>query len=432
MTLKDKRAFYNHPQYGYIYRTGDYGVLHKEGYIEFLGRKDHQIKIRGFRIELGEIESCILRYDGVKNAIVTDLNDEGGRKYLCAYIVSGREINASDFKSYLSKYLPDYMVPSHFIRIESIPVTPNGKVDKNALPKPLECMDTGKEYVEAGNEIEKKLVALWQKELNTDRIGVNDNFFELGGNSVMLVRIYTKLQQMYPGKSRLRNFFANPAISKLARFIDNEQEKSRVPDVRYNISTLTLPPEYFHSSFSGYTGATLKFTVEGMMYERMTGSARNEQVYCQDIFMAIYAYLLSQISGKSDVTVHAMTEETGKVHPVTFQTEGVSDFSRLIKQASSHSQANSASCYEIGAGMEINADKDRYSIIPLFYDKTHKIESFDLLKVYDLIIEVSEEKGLFNVICKYDGKRLRSEKIKEFVQMYSKIVQIFVEQYGNG
>lgn len=131
---KTKNAFIIHEKYGRLYRTGDYGVLHNEGYIEFLGRKDSQVKIRGHRIELGEIENVLNQKDGVKNSIVADRTDNTGRKYLVAYVVQEGNLNKEELNEHLSKSLPEYMVPTFYVKVDQIPLSPNGKVDRKALP----------------------------------------------------------------------------------------------------------------------------------------------------------------------------------------------------------------------------------------------------------------------------------------------------------
>ena len=129
-----------------MYKTGDLGRWMSDGNIEFLGRIDNQVKIRGYRIELGEIESVILSYENISETVVTATPDKEGEKYLCGYIVSDIEINIGKIREYLLAKLPEYMVPQHFIQIEEIPLTLNGKVDIRELPEPDKNIDMGKEY----------------------------------------------------------------------------------------------------------------------------------------------------------------------------------------------------------------------------------------------------------------------------------------------
>ena len=193
---KTEAAFLEHPQLGRLYRTGDYGVYRREGWIEFTGRKDEQVKIRGHRIELGEIENCLIEHEDVRNAVVADYAD-GGRKYLCAYIVSSTEVKAEALREHLASELPDYMVPACFMQIEHIPLTPNGKVDRKALPEPQVLFGSTTEYVAPRDEVERRLVEVWEEVLEVEGIGVDDNFFDLGGDSSKAIRIFSMLSKEF-------------------------------------------------------------------------------------------------------------------------------------------------------------------------------------------------------------------------------------------
>jgi len=211
-----------------LYKTGDLARWLYDGNIEFLGRIDHQVKIRGFRVELGEIENQLLTHGKVKEAIVMVRKDNND-KYLCAYIVAKPgEINPiveSQLREYLSDRLPDYMVPSYFTQLDSIPLNPNGKVDRKALPEPE--MKTGENYIAPRNELEEKLVDLWSEILNVEKekISINDNFFHLGGHSlkvtILAARIHKELKVDVP----LSEIFKTSHIRGLAAFIKKAETK---------------------------------------------------------------------------------------------------------------------------------------------------------------------------------------------------------------
>ncbi len=177
-----------------MYKTGDLARWLPDGNIEFLGRIDHQVKIRGFRIELPEIENQLLEIVGVKDAIVLDKGDYES-KYLCAYYVSEKTYNVNELREELKKYLPDYMIPSYFIKLSEMPLTTNGKIDRKALLEPNTEINTGAVYEEPRNEIEKVLVKVWEQVLGVNRISINDNYFSLGGNSLIAIKIASILQE---------------------------------------------------------------------------------------------------------------------------------------------------------------------------------------------------------------------------------------------
>ncbi len=211
----------------YLYKTGDLARWLPEGNIEFIGRIDHQVKIRGFRIELGEIESQLLTHDEIKEVVVISKEDQqGSHRGLCAYFVSDSEISTAQLREYLSKNLPDYMVPSYFIRLDRIPLTPNGKVDRRALPEP--GFTAGENYVAPRDKIEKELVRIWSRVLSNDAlhasqlqesIGIDDNFFELGGHSLKAARLMSRIYSLLNVKVPLTEIFRAPSIRGLAGYI---------------------------------------------------------------------------------------------------------------------------------------------------------------------------------------------------------------------
>jgi amino acid adenylation domain-containing protein len=208
---------FNHNLGGRMYRTGDLGRMLVTGNMEFLGRADHQVKIRGFRVELGEIESILSQMDEIKEAVVDVVTDEQNNNQLAAYYVAKDNIDQTKTREYLQKYLPTYMIPSFFIRMEALPLTSNGKINRKALPIPsfLE-LDRLTEFVAPRNEIEEAIVEIWQEILGIDKIGVNDDFFELGGHSLAAIRLLTRVEKSFSVKIELKNLFIEPTISGLA------------------------------------------------------------------------------------------------------------------------------------------------------------------------------------------------------------------------
>lgn len=197
-----------------IYRTGDLARWLPGGNIEFLGRIDHQVKIRGFRIELGEIENQLLRHPAIQEAFVMDRKDHQGQAYLCAYIVSQEKLQVKELRDHLSKELPDYMIPSFFLFLEKMPLTPNGKVDRKALPEPDHRIGANTEYVAPRNEAEQILARVWKEVLGVEQVGIHDNFFELGGDSIKVAVLVTKLQNHF--KVSINQIYENQTIAQLA------------------------------------------------------------------------------------------------------------------------------------------------------------------------------------------------------------------------
>ncbi|MCR4943342.1 MAG: amino acid adenylation domain-containing protein, partial [Clostridium sp.] len=218
---KTKAAFKDTEKYGRIYKTGDFGVLRKEGYIEFLGRRDNQVKIRGYRIELGEIKNKILEYKDITNTAVIDREDENGRKYICAYIVSGSKIETKKLREYLIDKLPEYMIPNYFVQIDKIPLTDNGKVNRKAL---LEVNidieeESAREFVMPKSQVEQELCNIWSELLGIEKISTMDSFFEIGGNSLLMVQMITKIDKRLKVSVGFRELMEYRTIHNIAKFI---------------------------------------------------------------------------------------------------------------------------------------------------------------------------------------------------------------------
>ncbi|WP_338400464.1 amino acid adenylation domain-containing protein [Bacillus thuringiensis] len=206
-----------------MYKTGDLAKWLPDGNIEFLGRMDNQVKIRGFRIELGEIENRLLRHKDIKEAVVVVKENKNHEKEICAYVICEKEITQLNLKKYLKESLPEYMIPVHFMRLEKMPLTFNGKLDRKSLPEPIRDTTLNK-YEAARNEIEEKLVKIWSEVLGIEKVGINDNFFELGGHSLKITVVISKIHKELDRKVPLKELFKSPTIKELSEFIESTEE----------------------------------------------------------------------------------------------------------------------------------------------------------------------------------------------------------------
>jgi amino acid adenylation domain-containing protein len=213
------------PGRSYFYKTGDRARWLPDGNIEFLGRKDDQIKIRGYRIETGEIEKQLIKLKphNIDEAIVIAKENEAGEKFLCAYIITKEEFELSGLRNSLADELPEYMIPSFFIPIRDIPLTPNGKIDKKALPEPT--INTGIQYVEPQNQTQRQMQKLWQEVLGYEPIGINDNFFRIGGHSLKGIQLINEIHKEFNVKVPLAGIFTTPTIKELCLYIKEAGEE---------------------------------------------------------------------------------------------------------------------------------------------------------------------------------------------------------------
>ncbi|HEV2754810.1 MAG TPA: amino acid adenylation domain-containing protein, partial [Actinomycetota bacterium] len=204
-----------------LYRTGDRARYLADGNIEFLGRVDHQVKIRGFRIEPGEIEACLVVHEAVRDAVVVARSDAGDKR-LVAYVV-GDVATTSELRSHVSRSLPDYMVPAHFVVLDELPLTPNGKLDRAALLAPEGRPEVEAPYAPARTPAEEVLAAIWCEVLGLERVGVHDNFFELGGDSILSIQIVARANAAGLGLTP-RLLFQHQTVAALAAVAGQRSE----------------------------------------------------------------------------------------------------------------------------------------------------------------------------------------------------------------
>ncbi|MBG0832464.1 amino acid adenylation domain-containing protein [Planomonospora sp. ID67723] len=239
---------------GRLYRTGDLARWRHDGNLEFLGRIDHQVKLRGLRIELGEIETALRERPEVAEAVVVVREDTPGDKRLVAYLTAaGRDterdadedIDAAELRAALKRTLPDYMVPAAFVTLEALPLSPNGKLDRAALPAPRARREASAEPVEPTTGTEHMLAAIWAEVLGVERIGVHDDFFDAGGHSLLATQVVARIRKASDGSGRpvgVMDLFQNRTIAELAAFIDGgEGAADGPPPLLYELTPKGRP-----------------------------------------------------------------------------------------------------------------------------------------------------------------------------------------------
>jgi thioesterase domain-containing protein len=210
-----------------MYRTGDLGRWLADGNIEYLGRNDFQVKIRGFRIELGEIEARLAEHPGVREAVVIAREDTPGDKRLVAYYTEAaggsRGVDARALRHRLAATLPEYMVPTAYVMLESLPVTVNGKLDRKVLPAPSSEAYVSRDYEPPVGEKEAALAEIWAEFLKLERVGRRDSFFELGGHSLLAVRMVARVAASFGKRVALFAFIQTPTIEHLAHLLSGDE-----------------------------------------------------------------------------------------------------------------------------------------------------------------------------------------------------------------
>jgi len=229
-----KEKFVQNPFYPgkRMYRTGDLGRWEEDGNITYMGRKDHQVKIRGYRIELGEVEAALSKCESVKVALVIACKDEEGKQFLAAYVTGEDLLESSLLRMQLSAMLPEFMIPATIIVLQRFPLTPNGKIDRKALPDPLQLNGQDKTFAPPATPQEHALLEIWQDVLKKKTIGVLDNFFAIGGDSLKATRLVYQVYKRLHLDVTIKHVFDHPTIRTLASLLRNMEKKEYVPIIR--------------------------------------------------------------------------------------------------------------------------------------------------------------------------------------------------------
>jgi amino acid adenylation domain-containing protein len=211
-----------------IYKTGDLATYRPDGTVEFLGRLDNQVKVRGFRIELGEIETALAHHPAVRSAVVAVREESHGQQELAGYVVTDDGApSSSELRRFIADTLPDYMVPPTVTRLDAFPLTPNGKIDRKALPMPSRQREESAELVAPRTELERRLVEIWERVLDIRPIGIDDDFFELGVSSIVAAQLFAKIEHELGHNLPLGAVFRAPTIESLAALLEHPDNDSR-------------------------------------------------------------------------------------------------------------------------------------------------------------------------------------------------------------
>ena len=215
-----------------LYKTGDLARYRSNGRLEIIGRLDHQVKIRGYRIELGEIETALTRHASVGQCVVVSRENASGEAALVAVMTASNpaqpNLDAGSLRQHLQSWLPDYMIPSDFVIVEQLPLSPNGKVDRSKLPlSEVQRLEDSNQYVPPRNPLETQLCEVWENLLSTNPIGVHDDFFLLGGHSLLAVRLVAQLERFLERSITVATIFKHPTVAELADCIRSEKETTQ-------------------------------------------------------------------------------------------------------------------------------------------------------------------------------------------------------------
>lgn len=292
---KTEAVFVDNPYkdlgYNKLYKTGDLARYLPNGNIVFLGRMDFQVKIRGFRIELGEIEARMLKHAEIKEAVVVSKESSNHSKYLCAYYVSKRDLEPNALKKFLSIELPEYMIPSCFMKLSELPLTNSGKINREALPDCDINLYTSTEYVAPTTKAEEILSAIWSEVLGMEKVGVNNNYFDLGGDSIKAIQISARLRK-HGLKMEVRELFSNPTIGELAKCLKDIKRTINQEAVVGEIKLSPIQKRFFDNKYTelNYNNQAVMLYNKNGFDEDCVRQAFEGIVTHHDILRAVYRF----------------------------------------------------------------------------------------------------------------------------------------------
>ncbi|WP_239615326.1 non-ribosomal peptide synthetase [Cohnella mopanensis] len=402
-----------------LYRSGDLVRMSADGELEYMGRIDHQVKVRGFRIELGEIEHGLQQHPHIREAVVLAKEDADGEKALWGYVAVNEELPIAELRKHLSATLPDYMIPSFYVQMDTLPLTANGKIDRNALMRFEADRRTNSSNAAPRNELERKISEIWQDVLALDSVGAHDNFFDVGGHSLLLLRLHSRLEQHYPGIVKVTDLFTYPTIHVLAAFIEAETASaSAIRTMRF----AELPDSFFANRQGKSQRTSLTFQLDSRTTtdaKRMAEEARGD---LESVLAGAYLYLFAQLTKKAEQTIYVMARNQ-TVHAVDIDLSGQQDAfalvcsvqQQLVTRAGNEDESVIKSLNAIPSSPESG-------IYPLFYKYGRSVANAASDEAFDIVLSFYEENDRITLLCSYDERKLRKEKMKELCQGYVKMV----------
>jgi amino acid adenylation domain-containing protein len=286
-----------------MYRTGDLCRYRLSGELDYLGRIDHQIKLRGFRIELGEIETVLDSHSGVRQTVVMAREDVPGDKRLVAYVVPSAEVAdtvalVSELKAGIAKKLPEFMMPAAFVVLDAMPLSPNGKINRSALPVPELSRDEAEAYVAPRTPLEEKLAESWSQVLRVSRIGIHDNFFALGGHSLLATQVVSRVRKWAKVELPLRAMFEAPTVAQLASRVEHLQTtEAPLPPVKRVPRDRPLPLSFAQQRLwflnqlepdSPYYNIPMALRLKGEVHHEPLKKALNEIICRHEVLRTTY------------------------------------------------------------------------------------------------------------------------------------------------
>lgn len=413
-----------------MYRTGDLARWLPDGTIEYLGRIDHQVKIRGQRIECGEIEHVLLGHPAVSEAVVMKRNAISGSEYLCAYIVCSEPVNHQELLDFAALRLPDYMVPQTVLELPTMPLSPNGKIDRKELPEPEWMTDPSTPIVEAESDIELAITAVWREILQRDDFGIHHRFFDVGGESLLLVRAHQQLEELYPGALGVTDLFTYPTIASLAAYLESRNREL----ASWSWSGLPVADDCYSNSYVAERMGSVQFRLDTAVAKGLAELADSRSVSIEAAAYAVYLYFWRGESGMSRLVLPSMTD-IGLIAPNEIDFAEVREFDTLLQHAAK--RVSAGDCYTPRQIRKQPQAEAGSTLFPLFAgaaqhgfkEREELLERFDIVVYMDESATTSEAVSGLGGLWIYDARRISKEAVLHWASAYLELLSSVVEQY---
>lgn len=402
-----------------LYKTGDLGIYLEDGKLEYVGRKDKQIKLRGYRIEIEEIERQILECKDVKNVAVVIKERGSEDQFLCAYILSDSIIDEEVIKKSLKTQLPEYMIPSYFVQIESFPIAASGKLDTESLPMPTQFTEVKEEVnLELMSQTEQEIYEVWTQYLGITNIQLDDNFFDLGGNSFLLMKMHQQLNKTY-NFMKITDFFKYKTISELASYIKSQETVEKLEQMSFGVQ---FAEEYFNVTNNIRKANSYRFLKPELRNQDVMSIIDKHKLVVEEIYIALLGFTLSQITGEKQITLN-MPLKKGNCDryclDVNYEDykemndlfEGIH---RQIKEPVESRLYNSKDYLQVA-----KKKHDGCANVFISMNDTGAV-SVEKNIPYDLVVTLDDNVGEFEV--SFNNELLNGEKLQDLISIYARFL----------
>lgn len=403
-----------------LYKTGDIARVLPSGVIEYIGRKDFQVKIRGYRIELNEIEHNILNINGVDDCVVTTKSELVNKK-LCAYVLTQmKSITSSEIRNALNKKMPHYMVPSEIIILDEFPLSSNGKIDFNRL-KLIDGKLNSNLNARFENETAKELYGIWCCVLEDSDISEHDVFFEIGGNSLLLMKLYHELENLYPGIFKMPDLFKLTTISQQAKYINSKKIETHN---KVEVIKMLFDNNLFRSeSDSLFLNASLKPIIDFELLGPIQKISKEENIKMQDFIIGLFVLLLRKVTLFNLIKINIAINNNSSLSHLMIDLKEIDNLSSLFDVIKNKVELNS-----MRSNVVFDEDKNSHrGVAILVYDKEQELQ-YDLDR-FDISLGFSMDSNRLEFEMNYNAEKFERSKISAFFESYYDLVKNAVKKY---